>query len=217
MRIPGDLPRRPSFGGGFTFGRPRRSRIVLSIVLFAVVLLFVSARSIATFYIDVLWYQSVNRSDVFWGILLSRLGLASIFTLVFALLLVLNMWIADRLRPDMLPATSQERALVGFRSLSARRAWSLRTIVAAVLGFLVGSPAAARWQDWALFRNSVSFGTKDPLFDQDVSFYVMRLPFIHFVVDWTFASLVLITLVTVGVHALNGGIRLQIQGRKVTP
>jgi uncharacterized membrane protein (UPF0182 family) len=133
------------------------------------------------------------------------------------LLLALNMWIADRLRPNTLPATPQERALVGFRSLSERRAWSLRLIVAAVLGFLVGSPAAAQWQDWALFRNSVSFGTKDPLFDQDVSFYVMRLPFIQFVIDWTFASLVLITLVTAGVHALNGGIRLQIQGRKVTP
>jgi len=218
MRISGDMPRRPSFsGGGFTFGRPRRSRIVLSLVLIAVVLIFVSARSIASFYIDVLWYQSVNRTDVFWGILFSRLGLASTFTLVFAVLLALNMWIADRLRPGTLPATPQERALVGFRSLSARRVWSLRLIVAAVLGFLVGSPAAAQWQEWALFRNSVSFGTKDPLFDQDVSFYVMRLPFIHFVVDWTFASFVLITLVTAGVHALNGGIRLQIQGRKVTP
>jgi uncharacterized membrane protein (UPF0182 family) len=212
------MPRRPSFGGGgFTFGRPRRSRIVLAVVLFGVVLIFVSARSITSFYIDVLWYQSVNRTDVFWGILFSRLGLASTFTLVFALLLALNMWIADRLRPNTLPATPQERALVGFRSLSERRAWSLRLIVAAVLGFLVGSPAAAQWQDWALFRNSVSFGTKDPLFDQDVSFYVMRLPFIQFVIDWTFASLVLITLVTAGVHALNGGIRLQIQGRKVTP
>ena len=218
MRISGDMPRRPSFsGGGFTFGRPRRSRIVLSLVLIAVVLIFVSARSIASFYIDVLWYQSVNRTDVFWGILFSRLGLASTFTLVFAVLLALNMWIADRLRPDTLPATPQERALVGFRSLSARRVWLLRLIVAAVLGFLVGSPAAAQWQEWTLFRNSVSFGTKDPLFDQDVSFYVMRLPFIHFVVDWTFASFVLITLVTAGVHALNGGIRLQIQGRKVTP
>ena len=67
MRISGDMPRRPSFsGGGFTFGRPWRSRIVLSLVLIAVVLIFVSARSIASFYIDVLWYQSVNRTDVFW-------------------------------------------------------------------------------------------------------------------------------------------------------
>ena len=219
MRIPGDLPRRPSFpgGGGFTFRRPRRSRIVLSAVLIALVALVASGRSVASFYIDVLWHQSLGRTDVFWGILFTRLGLAAAFSIVFALVLVLNMWIADRIRPEFVPATPQERALAGYRQLSTGRAWSFRVIVAALLGFLIGSPASAQWQDWSLFRNSVPFGAKDPLFSQDVSFYVMRLPFIEFLVDWTFASLVLVTLVTAGVHALNGGIRLQIQGRKVTP
>ena len=218
MRIPGDLPRRPQFpGGGFTFRRPRRSRVVLSVVLIALVALVVSARSIASFYIDVLWHQSLGRTDVFWGVLFSRLGLAAAFTCLFAVVLALNMWIADRLRPDVLPTTPQERALAGFRQLSGRRAWGLRIVVASLLGFMIGSPAAVQWQDWTLFRNSVPFGVTDPLFGQDVSFYVMRLPFIEFVVDWTFAALIMVTLVTAGVHALNGGIRLQIQGRKVTP
>ncbi|MFM7665232.1 MAG: UPF0182 family protein, partial [Actinomycetota bacterium] len=204
-------------GGGFTFRRPRRSRIILSVVLIAVVALFASGRSVASFYIDVLWHQSLGRTDVFWGVLLTRLGLATAFTLVFAVVLAVNMWIADRLRPEFVPATPQERALAGYRQLTSRRRWTLRTIVALLLGFMIGSPAAAQWQDWALFRNTVPFGLKDPLFSQDVSFYLMRLPFIEFVVDWSFAALVLITLVTAGVHALNGGIRLQIQGRKVTP
>ena len=218
MRIPGDLPGRPSFpGGGFTFRRPRRSRIVLSVVLIALVALVVSGRSIASFYIDVLWHQSLGRTDVFWGVLLSRLGLAVVFTMAFAAVLVVNMWVADRLRPAMVPTTPQERALAGYRQLSAGRAWTLRIIVALFLGFLIGSPAAVQWQDWMLFRNTVPFGITDPLFNQDVSFYMMRLPFIEFVVDWSFAALVMVTLVTAGVHALNGGIRLQIQGRKVTP
>ena len=67
MRIPEDLPpRRPVFsGGGFGFSRPRRSRIILSAVLIAIVALFVSARSVVGFYIDVLWHQSVGRTDVF--------------------------------------------------------------------------------------------------------------------------------------------------------
>jgi uncharacterized membrane protein (UPF0182 family) len=159
----------------------------------------------------------VGRTDVFWGVLFTRLGLATAFTLIFAVVLAVNMWIADRLRPDVVPTTPQERALAGYRQLTARRAWTLRVIVALLLGFLIGSPAAVQWQDWTLFRNAASFGVSDPLFNQDVSFYVMRLPFIEFVVDWSFAALIMVTLVTAGVHALNGGIRLQIQGRKVTP
>ncbi|NDF72411.1 MAG: hypothetical protein EB138_05510, partial [Actinobacteria bacterium] len=147
----------------------------------------------------------------------SRLGLASAFTLVFALVLALNMWVADRLRPETIPLTAREQALAGYRSLSAGRRMLFRIVVALVLGFLVGSPAASQWQDWMLFRNTTSFGVADPLFNQDASFYLMRLPFIQFVVDWSFAALVLIAIVTAGAHALNGGIRLQIQGRKVTP
>ncbi|NDA54089.1 MAG: UPF0182 family protein, partial [Actinobacteria bacterium] len=191
--------------------------MLLSLVLIVIVLLFVSARSVAAFYIDVLWHQSLERTDVFWGILLSRLGLASAFTLVFALVLALNMWVADRLRPETIPLTAREQALAGYRSLSAGRRMLFRIVVALVLGFLVGSPAASQWQDWMLFRNTTSFGVADPLFNQDASFYLMRLPFIQFVVDWSFAALVLIAIVTAGAHALNGGIRLQIQGRKVTP
>lgn len=131
MRIPGDLPRQPLFpSGGFNLRRPRRSRVLLSLVLIVIVLLFVSARSVAAFYIDVLWHQSLERTDVFWGILLSRLGLASAFTLVFALVLALNMWVADRLRPETIPLTAREQALAGYRSLSAGRRMLFRIVVA---------------------------------------------------------------------------------------
>ncbi|NBO33498.1 MAG: UPF0182 family protein, partial [Actinobacteria bacterium] len=218
MRIPGDLPRQPLFPrGGFNLRRPRRSRVLLSLVLIVIVLLFVSARSVAAFYIDVLWHQSLGRTDVFWGILFSRLGLATAFTLIFAAVLALNMWVADRLRPEALPLTAREQAVAGYRNLTTGRRTLFIIAVSLVLGFLVGSPAASQWQDWLLFRNATSFGVADPLFNQDASFYLMRLPFLQFVVDWSFAALILITLVTAGAHALNGGIRLQIQGRKVTP
>ncbi|NDE67706.1 MAG: hypothetical protein EB062_06420, partial [Actinobacteria bacterium] len=218
MRIPGDLPRQPLFPrGGFNLRRPRRSRVLLSLVLIVIVLLFVSARSVAAFYIDVLWHQSLGRTDVFWGILFSRLGLATAFTLIFAAVLALNMWVADRLRPEALPLTAREQAVAGYRNLTTGRRTLFIIAISLVLGFLVGSPAASQWQDWLLFRNATSFGVADPLFNQDASFYLMRLPFLQFVVDWSFAALILITLVTAGAHALNGGIRLQIQGRKVTP
>ena len=38
---------------------------------------------------------------------------------------------------------------------------------------------------------------------------MFQLPFLSFVVDWLFASLLIILIVTVVAHYLNGGIRLQ--------
>ena len=61
---------------------------------------------------------------------------------------------------------------------------------------------------WILFRNSVTFGIDDAQFGRDIGFYVFRLPFLKFVVDWLFVVVVIITFVTVVAHYLNGGIRL---------
>lgn len=189
---------------------------MLSAILLALVGLVISARSIAGFYIDILWHDSLGRTDVFWGVILNRVGLSAAFIVAFALVLVANMWIADRFRPEYVPMSVEERALAGYRALTGGRRWVLRLLVAALLGFMVGSPAATQWQEWLLFRNATTFGVSDPLFNRDVSFYVMQLPFIEFVVNWAFAAFVLVTLVTFAAHYLNGGVRLQAQGRRVT-
>src|SRR6202021_3631039 len=49
-------------------------------------------------------------------------------------------------------------------------------------------------------------GVKDPQFGKDVGFYVFKLPFMNFVVDWTLAILIVILVVTAIFHYLNGGI-----------
>ncbi len=58
---------------------------------------------------------------------------------------------------------------------------------------------------------------KDPQFHKDVGFYVFQLPFLKFIVDWLFAGLVIVLIVTAVAHYLNGGIRFQSPFQRVTP
>ena len=60
-----------------------------------------------------------------------------------------------------------------------------------------------------MFRNSKAFGIADAQFGNDVGFYVFRLPFITFVLDWLFAALVFVLMLVVFTHVLSGGIVLQ--------
>ena len=136
---------------------------------------------------------------------------------VFAVAMLINLWLADRLAPENVPVSAEQRALDGYRQLVAKRQWLVRIVVSVVLGLLVGLPATAQWQDWQLFRHAQQFGIQDPLFSRDLSFYIFRLPFLEFVVSWVLAALVLITLVTTMIHYLNGSIQMQMQGRRVTP
>ena len=48
--------------------------------------------------------------------------------------------------------------------------------VTAVLSILMGLSASSEWQTLLLYRHAQPFGVADPLFQQDVAFYVFRLP-----------------------------------------
>jgi uncharacterized membrane protein (UPF0182 family) len=74
---------------------------------------------------------------------------------------------------------------------------------------LFAAPAVSHWQDWLMFRNQQRFGIADAQFGHDVGFYMFRLPFIAFVLDWLFAAMVFITLLVVATHVLSGGILIQ--------
>ena len=217
MKVPSDLPpRRPSRQ------RParrigNRGRIVLIVVFVLVVVLFLSARGLANFYVDTLWYQSVDQSDLYWSIIRTRLLLALVFSAGFATVLWASLVVADRLAPLVRPEGPEEQVLERYRELIGDRQGLVRVITAVVFGLIAGVPTAGRWQEWMLFRNATSFGTRDRQFDTDVGFYVFRLPFLSFLVGWLFASIVIITLLTAVAHYLNGGIRLQTGGRHVTP
>ncbi|MEJ7764689.1 MAG: UPF0182 family protein, partial [Acidimicrobiales bacterium] len=94
----------------------------------------------------------------------------------------------------------------------------VRLAAAATLALLLAGGVGGRWEQFLLFRNSVPFGTKDPQFQRDISFYVFDLPFRTFVVNWLLFALILTTVVTSAFHYLNGGIRLQVaQQRGATP
>lgn len=220
MSNPNDVPPRrpgqPNFPK-LTFKRPSRGRILVSSVIAVVLLLLFSARGLASFFVNLLWFDSVGRSDVYWGILRSRVELAVIFTVGCAVFLWVNLMLADRLAPLTLPNTPEDMAVMRVREATARHRGKLRTAVALLIGLMLGLPASGQWEQWMMFRNRQAFPVGDPQFKANVGFYVFRLPFAQFVVSWAFGALVLVTLISVGFHFVNGSIRPQDRVQRVTP
>jgi len=92
----------------------------------------------------------------------------------------------------------------------------IRIGISLFFALIAGIGVSSQWKQWVLFTHSVSFGVKDPQFHKDIGFYVFQLPFLKFLVDWLFASTIIILIVTAVAHYLNGGIRVQAI-QKVTP
>ncbi|MEA2703988.1 MAG: uncharacterized protein QOD63_1933 [Actinomycetota bacterium] len=209
MRAPTDLPRRRRGASS--------KRIVLVLVAVAIFTVVVSLRGIAGFYTDYLWFDEVGFTSVWRGILGAKIGLAVVFTLVFFAILWANLAIADLLAPTFRPMGPEEQFVERYHEIVGSRAGMVRVGVAAVFALIAGPGVAGQWQSWLLFRNQVPFLTRDPQFHRDIGFYVFELPFAKFVVDWLFASLIIVLIVTAIAHYLNGGIRFQTPLQKVTP
>ena len=185
------------------------------LVLAALLFIFMSARGIAGFFTDVLWFRSLGFGSVFTSVLQTKLILGFVFTVVAALAVIVNTFAADRMAPRLHDLGPGEQVIMRYREVMELRGRWVRLAFGLLFGFLAGAPAAGRWNDWLLFSNSSTFGTKDPIFGKDAGFYVFKLPFISFVLDWLFAAAVICLLVTTAVHYMNGGIRLQVVGRRV--
>jgi uncharacterized protein len=185
-----------------------RWRVVFITLAIVVVGLVLASRVFSGIYVDYLWHQSVDRTDVWWGALRSKLLLFALFAGVFIVLAVLNLLVADRLAPQTFAANTHPM-VERFHLFFGRRLKLVRIGVAVLLGLLASAPAIGRWQDWMMFRNSQAFGIDDPQFGRDIGFYMFQLPFVTFVIDWLFVAMILVLLLVVATHVLSGGIVVQ--------
>jgi len=188
-------------------------------VLVAVALFFilVSLRGIAGFYTDYLWFDELSLTSVWRSVLGVKIALGVIFTLGFFALLWANLAIADLIAPTFRPLGPEEQLIERYHEAVGQRAGLVRVAVAGAFALIAGPGASGQWGAWTLFRNHVPFETRDALFQKDLGFFVFQLPFAKFVVDWLFASLVIVAIITAVAHYLNGGIRFQTPMQKVTP
>jgi hypothetical protein len=193
-----------------------RGRTGLVTVAALVVILLICLPGAARLYTTYLWFGEVRLISVWRGVLGAKLVLAGVFISLFFVALRVNLAVADRLAPDSPPAEPEDAFLQRYQGVVGAHRGAVHTAVAALLAVLVGAPAAGQWNNWIPFRNPVSFGLSDPQFHKDVSFYVFTLPFLSFLVDWLFVAIVVIAVVTVMAHYLNGGVRFRASGRLVT-
>ena len=214
MRNPRDVfrprpPSRPRFS--------RRSKIIAGLILVVLLAAILSLRGMARMWTDYLWFDSLGHGDVWTEILVYKIVLSVIFIAIFFLLLYSNLAIADRLAPQTRPPGPEEELIRHYHDAVGHRRRMVSVVIAILFALIVGGSTGGEWQKAMLFFNSVDFGVDDPQFDRDIGFYVFQLPFIQFLISWFFRALIIVAVITAIAHYVNGGIRVQTTGQRVTP
>jgi uncharacterized membrane protein (UPF0182 family) len=156
------------------------------------------------FYTDWLWFAELGYTTLFTRIWSSRLALFAVFSLLFFAILYVNLRLAYRFSMGMDEEWEERlRTRLGIAVPRASRAFVFWSAV--VLALLVGSQSASQWEQWLLFRHAQPFGVRDPVFGQDIAFYMFRLPFWRYLHTWFTFTLIATLLITTGYYYLNRG------------
>lgn len=167
-------------------------------------------------YTDYLWFDEVEQTGVYTGVLLTRLLLFAAIGLAMALILAANLYLAYRLRPLLRPHSAEQATLERYRMVVQPRLGTWIAVISVVIGFFAGLSAQGRWKEWTLFQNSQTFGVRDPQFNVDVGFYVFDYPLLRYVLGVAFTAVVLSVIGALAVHYIFGGVRLQGVGDRMT-
>ncbi len=145
----------------------RLSRILLgtAVIIFFIIL------AVSSKYIDLLWFETTGFTPVFWVSLITGPLTKIIITgLIFGFFLV-NLLIAIRafnrihVINDSLPQLTKEAVFIP------------GIVIAAILAFMLGMGLSLDWTVIQQFIHRITTGTVDPIFHQDVGYYLFAYPF----------------------------------------
>ena len=214
----GNNPENPFRNFNFPRRNPGERRRIGALPLTVIILtvLAVVLVSLSGFYVDYLWFRSVEYSEVWTKLLTTRASLFVIFGLFTSLIIVSNILIAYKRRPVYVPTALEADNLERYRAQIEPIKRAAIIGIAIALFYFAGTAGSRFWELWMLYRNATPFGVTDPQFNRDISFFMFTLPFWQALVGWAISTLILATIAATAVHYIYGGIRPQVREDRTT-
>ncbi len=190
-----------------------RTRITLALIA---VLLFVALPSLADLYTEWLWFGEVGYQSVFLKSLATK-GVVSALAFVVGFVFLygnLRAAVSQVHRPYVLfPGGGDLKPLVLERGHLA----VLAVGVSALVALFVSGVAWSQWMLVLRYLEATPFGTADPLFGRDASFYVFTLPFFDFIRVGLLSILVLALVGSAGAYVVAGEVAIDPDGFHIGP
>jgi uncharacterized membrane protein (UPF0182 family) len=157
--------------------------------------------------VDWLWFSAVGYREVFWTILDAK---AALFFAVF-LGSAVSLWasgmlafrVARRRGPSPLSTTLPELFGITPRHSPSRL---LIAGIAGLLGIVIAAAETGNWDVALRFIHQVPYGQSDPLYGNDIGFYLFSLPAYVALKNWLLVTLVFSALVAGAVYWAHGDI-----------
>ena len=188
--------------------RSRRRFFFLILAVLAVIV--IGGRTALSYYVDVLWFESLGYGDVFWKTLGLQWGIFAAFAAATFLILYGSFLALKRAHLPNLP--SGHTILIGGQPLKLPVEPVLRLValgLSLVIAAATGAGMMLEWPTIALFWSAppAAGGFVDSIFGKPLNFFLFTLPGWQLVVGWLLTLAVMTCVLAVFFILITGGTR----------
>lgn len=153
------------------------------------------------FFVDLWWFRSLEFESYFWLRVLYRFIFSGAVTLFFFSIFQFHFWIASRYLglnpPEEVLLDDKKRArFQRFAEVFASGSLKIYTPISLILAIAIAVPFYRHWEDALLFFFGSNAGISDPVYGNDVSFYMFSYPIYLLIQKELLITAILVFLVT---------------------
>jgi uncharacterized protein len=196
--------------------RPRPGGRILIILIALIALVFFGGRTAISYWVDLLWFQSLGYAQVFWKTWGLQWGTFAAFAVITFLVLYGVFLLLRRAHSEHLPDTHTIFIAGNALNLPVAPVLHVLALAASLLVALAaGLAMAAQWPTLALYWYAPrAASAPDPIFNRPLDFYLFTLPAWQLVTGWLLTLAVLLCglaflflIISGGSRMLDGGLR----------
>jgi hypothetical protein len=189
---------------------PRRRRSFFILMLAVLAVIVVLGRAALSYYVDVLWFDSVGYRDVFWKTLGLQWEIFTAFAAATFIILYGSFLALKRAHLPNLPIG--HTILIGGQPLKLPVEPVLRLValgLSLVIAAVTGAAIMGEWPTIALFRYAppAAGNFVDPIFGKPLNFFLFTLPAWQLVAGWLLTLAIMTCVLAVFFILITGGTR----------
>jgi len=162
-------------------------------------------------YVEAKWFGAIEHPEVFRLVVGTKLLVGVGVAAFVGAVIFLNLTLAMRLSRGMHPLHLHDPdgvPRVNLGEISERLVRPATVVVALFAGLVQHT----RWEYWLLATHAKDFGTPDPIFGNDVGFYVLQLPLLKVLVSLALWTAGLTAAGTSALYLMRGAVRADALG-----
>ncbi|OKL48125.1 hypothetical protein BM477_06240 [Boudabousia marimammalium] len=181
-----------------------RNPVTIFLLILLLVGAFISLSS--EIWTEILWFNQIGYASVFW----TRIGVMALLFVIGAVIQGSILWLYMHfsyrsLQKKGVRLNSNVRR---YREEMESRRKLFLWAIPIFMGVTTGLSLASQWRNVLLWWNQSPFGSTDPIFNYDISFFVFTLPVVQMVVGFLMQVLFVGLIMGAIIHYLYGGVEL---------